>query len=707
MPPARATYYRIPGDALPRPTTQPSRGRRPHPRTLALAGLAVVSLVYLLSRLRLSQPTAQPAAVASDDTAPSLDSDLPKTATQDESPVPTRPTEIAFNSRLPCNDLTETFVPSTSLAHLSLPSLQRWVSPSPPLPPSTPLEARLSDWSSAPTAPYSDWLRFNKQTCGNPSTRRNRNNLHARDNQAAWEDLGGAEVQRLRSEFRAVLVDAETAGRFEDWRKSDRKGTRGLVWTAGNADTFERSLVSLRLLRKSYNCSLPAQIFHFTSETPSPEQAAEFESLGARVLALQSLDKEEGQGRTKSFHLKGGAIVDSAFDEVLLLDSDNIPARDPTFLFESAEFREMGVILWPDFFKDQPENAIWSILGIQCRDEFTVEAGQVLVRKSDHFDALLLVEHMLKDWRFWFQFSDGDKDLFRYALLALRKRWAIPARHLSSASWTDEVALGAEHEHQFAGHTMVQYGLASEGLPARPLFVHANLLKRVVSNLENGNTFGRTLQLRLPLSAGHTSSSSGSPQPSDVPPIVLSADHLANTSPITGVGIAQPAERAAVPDWVRTRAVLERGLSMHFWDGHRGAAYVLAVESEWSDELRSLALRGPADTARDGHEAEEAEHEQAVAGPWEVEGMDQEEWEEWARWVTQEREAPCTREAGNLRAALLLEKQSTDLPDERVAAAPEEERMEVVLWEQDEDLRDFEQRFYGVGRGSAGGHGFR
>ena len=31
--------------------------------------------------------------------------------------------------------------------------------------------------------------------------------------------------------------------------------------------------------------------------------------------------------------------------------------------------------------------AIWSILGVQCRDEFTIEAGQVLLRKSDHLDA--------------------------------------------------------------------------------------------------------------------------------------------------------------------------------------------------------------------------------------------------------------------------------------------------------------------------------
>lgn len=38
--------------------------------------------------------------------------------------------------------------------------------------------------------------------------------------------------------------------------------------------------------------------------------------------------------------------------------------------------------------------------------------------KADTFacylvDRLLLVEHMLKDWRRWFTFSDGDKDTLR------------------------------------------------------------------------------------------------------------------------------------------------------------------------------------------------------------------------------------------------------------------------------------------------------
>ena len=39
-----------------------------------------------------------------------------------------------------------------------------------------------------------------------------------------------------------------------------------------------------------------------------------------------------------------------------MLDSDNIPVRDPAFLFDSFEFKELGAVFWPDYWKDQPEN---------------------------------------------------------------------------------------------------------------------------------------------------------------------------------------------------------------------------------------------------------------------------------------------------------------------------------------------------------------
>jgi alpha 1,2-mannosyltransferase len=113
--------------------------------------------------------------------------------------------------------------------------------------------------------------------------------------------------------------------------------------------------VSLRLLR-SYNCTLPATIFHFPSESPSQSQLEDFATLNTYVLPLPSLSKNPKPGQTKNFEIKGAAMVEAPYDETLLIDSDNIPVRDPSFLFDSREFKEYGAILWPDYFKDSPEN---------------------------------------------------------------------------------------------------------------------------------------------------------------------------------------------------------------------------------------------------------------------------------------------------------------------------------------------------------------
>ncbi|KWU45631.1 hypothetical protein RHOSPDRAFT_32939 [Rhodotorula sp. JG-1b] len=542
---------------------------------------------------------------------------------------------------------------------------QDWISPSPALPRSATLDDRLEAWLAAPVGTSKTWNAFNSLTCGNPSVRREQNQLHFRNNLEFWNGIDEDRVRELRQELVGVLRTEERNGRF-DAVASSGPLKRGIVWTAGNADTFDRVLVSLRLLRNSYNSSLPALIFHFPSESPSEGHLAEFATLDAHVSSLTALDKAGG-GRTKSFHLKGAALVEATkrFDEVLMLDSDNIPVRDPAFLFDSVEFKEMGAVFWPDYWKDQPENAIWSILGVQCRDEFTIEAGQVLLRKSDHLDAILLVEYMLQDWEFWFQLSDGDKDLFRYAFLALRKRWAVPARHLSTASWLDKNALGGDKSDRFAGHTMLQYGLASEarGNKPRPLFVHANLLKRITADLHNGNTFGRTLQLRLSQTATSATMTTD---------FVFHCDYLANIDPLTGIGLLHSGDTTTPPLWVREQALLSRGLETRFFDGHRGFAYVLAIENVWKDEFLFLDR--------------EAFTEELMSE------VEMQRWRERVR-RDQERVTQCSEEE-NLRETGQL-------------VGKENDWMEVVDWADDPDLKGFEDRFYSVGGGRAGGVGFR
>lgn len=61
------------------------------------------------------------------------------------------------------------------------------------------------------------------------------------------------------------------------------------------------------------------------------------------------------------------------------------------------------------FRKTAASNPVWALLGVACRDEWEMEAGQIIIDKKYHMDALLLSQRMLEDWQFWFNFSDGDK----------------------------------------------------------------------------------------------------------------------------------------------------------------------------------------------------------------------------------------------------------------------------------------------------------
>ena len=86
---------------------------------------------------------------------------------------------------------------------------------------------------------------------------------------------------------------------------------------------------------------------------------------------------------------------------------------DPELLFEAPNYKRLGVYFAPDYWKTSASNPIWHIIGVQCRDEWEQEAGQILVDKRRHLDAMLLSLYMLTDWKWWFYFSDGDKDVFR------------------------------------------------------------------------------------------------------------------------------------------------------------------------------------------------------------------------------------------------------------------------------------------------------
>lgn len=229
---------------------------------------------------------------------------------------------------------------------------------------------------------------------------------------------------------------------------------------------------TIRALR-SYGCILPIELWVLESEMArNPKKTDIIESIQANYgpVAVKMIKDPTITGFTTKIH----AIYNSDFENVLFLDADNVPVRDPTFLFYSKEFAQNSAIFWPDFwhpkktiFNIHDLSLLWELVDMGPVDMFEQESGQILInrRKSavamellqfyafhrpNHFDRLIL--------------AHGDKDLFRLAWLKSKTDFHMIPYPPGAA--------GVVREGKFCGMTMVQFGLQGD-----VLFLHRNAKK--------------------------------------------------------------------------------------------------------------------------------------------------------------------------------------------------------------------------------------
>ncbi|KAI8055572.1 mannosyltransferase putative-domain-containing protein [Gilbertella persicaria] len=222
---------------------------------------------------------------------------------------------------------------------------------------------------------------------------------------------------------------------------------------------------------------LPIEVWHLHDEQPDANIKQELEKLDAHARDLSNLDLiqpiTKRRDAEKQFQIKAAAIINSAFEQVLYLDSDNVPVQDPTFLFDTPEYQNSGALFWPDFWKTHGENKIFDILDIECQDDWEQESGQMVIHKQKSWLPLQLAWYMQKHSDIYFQFLNGDKDTFKYAWKALDMPYHMVEAFVGMG--------GTMSGTRFCGHTMLQYMPASaeseeEDEPVL-LFVHSNLLK--------------------------------------------------------------------------------------------------------------------------------------------------------------------------------------------------------------------------------------
>src|SRR5262249_23264107 len=116
----------------------------------------------------------------------------------------------------------------------------------------------------------------------------------------------------------------------------------------GGDKYFASLYVTVRALRH-VGCKLPIQVWYLGryKEMPLDKQVLlapwQVEGVDADKVRCRHPAR-----RLDGWELKVFATLHSSFEELLFLDADCYPCRNPEFLFELEEYRTRGTIFWPD-----------------------------------------------------------------------------------------------------------------------------------------------------------------------------------------------------------------------------------------------------------------------------------------------------------------------------------------------------------------------
>jgi Mannosyltransferase putative/Glycosyltransferase family 9 (heptosyltransferase) len=224
---------------------------------------------------------------------------------------------------------------------------------------------------------------------------------------------------------------------------------RGVVICAGGPRLFACAYVCARMLR-FLGCQLPIQFWHLGAREMDDDMRAVAAELGVACIDAERLRERRPARILNGWELKAYALLHAPFREILLLDADNVPVCDPTYLFDSAEFKARGAVFWPDYQRLAPDRSIWSICEVAYRDEPEIESGQVLIDKPAVFAELALTMWMNEHSDYFYAHIHGDKGTFQMAWRKLDRLYAMPAYGIESLDST-------MCQHDFVGRRLFQH----------------------------------------------------------------------------------------------------------------------------------------------------------------------------------------------------------------------------------------------------------
>lgn len=224
---------------------------------------------------------------------------------------------------------------------------------------------------------------------------------------------------------------------------------KGIVVCGGGHRLFTNAWVCVRMLRH-LGCALPIQLWHLGECEMDDAMRTLVAKYGVECVDAETLLQDRPMRILCGWELKSYALIHSPFRHVLLLDADNVPVIDPSFLFDTPEYLEHGALFWPDFGRLDRSRSIWSICEVDYCDEPEFESGQMVVDKKACWKALSLALHYNSHSDFYYKHVHGDKETFHLAFRRVGKSYAMPRMGIVPLP-------GTMCQHDFAGRRLFQH----------------------------------------------------------------------------------------------------------------------------------------------------------------------------------------------------------------------------------------------------------
>jgi len=217
----------------------------------------------------------------------------------------------------------------------------------------------------------------------------------------------------------------------EDYPEEKFSG-RGIVIPAGGEKYYIPAWVEINLLRY-LGCTLPIEVWYY-GDAEMPDNVKDiFRGLqGVSLVDAEQVSKEYPARILKGWPIKPYSIIHSSFKEVLFLDADNVPVRDPEYLFDSDFYKDYGCMFWPDsemgFLGSTlslMNSEIWLILNLDRTDQKAFESGQIVIDKSRCWRSLKLTMYFNSYSDYYYKYVYGDKDTFLMAWLLTKQPFRL------------------------------------------------------------------------------------------------------------------------------------------------------------------------------------------------------------------------------------------------------------------------------------------